>query len=768
MQRAPSAWRLALVAALLACAPFLRGWLQGEVVFAPLKLLYHFEPWRSLPNAPQPPPWDVLVWDGVAQFYVWRDLIRGGWFGEGAGDWNPYALCGTPLLANSQSAPYYLPHILAMLLPTWLAVGALAYFHLFWAGLGMGLWLRLRGLHTGAFVGMGLWMLSLFFVSWLPLSSVPATLSWFGWLLWGLETVRRRGVGLFEAFGLPLGLMLLAGHLQFAFYGVLLSLLYALWLGYETRAQGKLWQYGLTVGLGYLLGGLFASVQVLPALELAGYSHRQSPPTEAGYAAYVRNALPLFHLITAYFPTAFGDPRAGGYWGAVHYAELALSVGAFGWLLALMGVCRRGQQMLWLGVGLLALLIALGTPLTRLLYFYLPGFSATGSPARVLCLWAFSAAVLAAYGAQEPRAWRTALGVWLAILAGALLLTLTTLPAGVSRAPLWAGIGASALVLTAVALAVGLAWLGLPRLRNALTPAGWLSLLALAPVVVYALGYPWTAPLRAVFPPLPDLPLLNTGERVAVVNTQWNLYEPPPARMPPNTAAMYRLPEVGGYDSLLPRHAKRFLDMLNGQDSAPPENGNMLFVKRVRPELAYLRVRAVLTPDGWVALPPAPVRLQPIEVLPDEESVWARLQTNPFPDAIPVWGDEARKAVQEYGAGALVPNAQVVWEEYGDSYLRLRIINPSQQTAWLLITDTWYPGWRATVNREPVPLLQANGAFRAVPVPPGESVVRMQFQLRYGWIPWLGWLALTFATFLAKLVAPPKRLRAAESLPMHQ
>jgi hypothetical protein len=190
VQHAPKVKHLVLVAAVLACAPFVRGWLQGEVVFAPLKLLYHFEPWRSLPNAPQPSPWDVLVWDGVAQFYVWRDLIRGAWLGEGAGDWNPYALCGTPLLANSQSAPYYLPHILAMLLPTWLAVGALAYFHLFWAGLGMGLWLRLRGLHTGAFVGMGLWMLSLFFVSWLPLSSVPATLSWFGWLLWGLETVR--------------------------------------------------------------------------------------------------------------------------------------------------------------------------------------------------------------------------------------------------------------------------------------------------------------------------------------------------------------------------------------------------------------------------------------------------------------------------------------------------------------------------------------------------------------------------------------------------
>lgn len=723
-------WRLAVLAAVLACTPFLRGLLQGEPVFAPLKLLYHFEPWRSLPNAPQPPPWDVLVWDGVAQFFVWRDLVRGAWQGQGAWDWNPYALCGTPLLANSQSAPFYPPHLVAMLLPTWLAVGVLAYFHLFWAGLGLGLWLRARGLGAGAFVGMGLWMLSLFFVSWLPLSSVPATLSWFGWLLWGIETVRARGGRWFWAFALPFGAMLLAGHLQFAFYGTLLSLLYAGWLAYETRAQGGLLRYGLTLGVAYLLGAGLAAVQVLPALELAGYSHRQALPTEAGYEAYVRNALPLFHLITTYFPTAFGDPRTGGYWGAVHYAELALSVGAVGWLLALMGVRRRGQGAFWLGVGLLALLIALGTPLTRLLYFYMPGFSATGSPARILCLWAFSVAILAAHGVQEPRAWRVAAGAWLALLIGTLLLTLTTLPAGVSRAPLWEGIGASALPLMAIVLMGGLAWVGLPRLRTEHTPAMLLSMSAVVPMMAYAAGYPWTAPLSAVFPPLPDLPALGVGERIAVLNTRWSLYEPPPARMPPNTAAAYRLPDVAGYDSLLPRHTKRFLDLLNGQDSAPPENGNMLFVKQLRPEWAYLRVRAVLTPDGWLSLPPAPTRLQPLEVLPDEESVWTRLEANPFPDAIPVWGEAAREAVQRYGAGVLVPDATVVWEAYRANELRLRVVNPSEQTAWLLITDTWYPGWRAMVNGEPVPLLQANGAFRAVPIPPGEAVVEMRFQRR--------------------------------------
>ncbi|GIV10904.1 MAG: hypothetical protein KatS3mg020_0395 [Fimbriimonadales bacterium] len=197
--------------------------------------------------------------------------------------------------------------------------------------------------------------------------------------------------------------------------------------------------------------------------------------------------------------------------------------------------------------------------------------------------------------------------------------------------------------------------------------------------------------------------------------------------MPPNTPAAYRLYDVGGYDSLLPRHYKRFLDILNGQDSAPPENGNMLFVKVWNPALMYLRVKAVLTPDGWMRLDPAPARLQPLELLPDEETVWARLQMNPFPDAIPVYGEAAQRAAQQYGRGVQVDNLTLEWQAYRATYLRLRVVNPTNQTSWLLIADTWYPGWSATVNARSVPVLQANGAFRAVPIPAGEAIVEMRF-----------------------------------------
>jgi len=57
--------------------------------------------------------------------------------------------------------------------------------------------------------------------------------------------------------------------------------------------------------------------------------------------------------------------------------------------------------------------------------------------------------------------------------------------------------------------------------------------------------------------------------------------------------------------------------------------------------------------------------------------------------------------------------------------VRLQVNNPASQTAWLMVSDTWYPRWRAQVDGKPVPLLRANLAFRALPVPPGAHEITM-------------------------------------------
>jgi len=47
---------------------------------------------------------------------------------------------------------------------------------------------------------------------------------------------------------------------------------------------------------------------------------------------------------------------------------------------------------------------------------------------------------------------------------------------------------------------------------------------------------------------------------------------------------------------------------------------------------------------------------------------------------------------------------------------------------YLVLADTWYPGWRATVDGEPADILRANYAFRAVWLEAGEHAVEMVYR----------------------------------------
>jgi hypothetical protein len=47
---------------------------------------------------------------------------------------------------------------------------------------------------------------------------------------------------------------------------------------------------------------------------------------------------------------------------------------------------------------------------------------------------------------------------------------------------------------------------------------------------------------------------------------------------------------------------------------------------------------------------------------------------------------------------------------------------------YLLLLDTYFPGWTATANGEPAPILRADYNFRAVPLPPGKSTVCFSYR----------------------------------------
>lgn len=652
----------------------------------------------SLASPGEGGPWDVLQADACLQFAVWRDLVLASWRAGEIPFWNPYQLAGTPLLANSQSGALYPPHVLAGLIgmPTPVALVLLAWLHLAWSGLGA--WRlaeRLGAEASGALFAGTTFALSSFMIGWTALPSVISTSAWIPWMILAAYRVASDPRWTAGAANLAAcaSMAVLAGHLQFAFYGVLGSLCVGLVAGWR-RAPA------LLIGLG--LGAMLAGPQLAPVLAAAQDSHRRGQATAQGYAAYVaptRSIGPIAWLGQAALPSARGLPSeplpglagANGYWPSVvvrgaNFAEDAVGIGplAVGLLALLRRRDLQSDRGLGLAIaGLVALLLAVGAPLNAALYFGVPGWSSTGSPGRALVLFVLAAAVLSGLAVRETDRRRAMFAVG-AIVIGLVAATVAAIPPGASdfgisseqvRALADETLRAHlpALLLATAAAAAGIATLAAPAARRW---RGWaiVGLATALPALLYA-G-------RAVpFGPWPDLsaiPRPPAGTRVAIENEAWELLVAAPALLPPNLASLARTPELSGYDSLLHRQTKALLDRVNGRDSAPPANGNMLLVK---PGASRDELRAAGVGELWRR---APTGLERVAI------------------------------------GGSVVEGPVTIERRALSGITLRASGAGRA----LVRERFLPGWSASVAGRPMPI-DAQGPWMRIDVPgPGEVRLR--------------------------------------------
>ncbi len=127
------------------------------------------------------------------------------------------------------------------------------------------------------------------------------------------------------------------------------------------------------------------------------------------------------------------------------------------------------------------------------------------------------------------------------------------------------------------------------------------------------------------------------------------------------------------------------------------------------------------------------------EVMPDDAAL-ERLETQSVDVRRTVLLNEGQ-ALDE-PANAAGARDEVAIEEYKPERVQVSVVN--DRAGYLVLMDSWYPGWDAFVDGKPAPIYRADVLFRAVPLEPGSHRVRFEYRPQS-----LVWGALISAVSLA-------------------
>jgi len=659
--------------------------------------------------------------------------------------WNPYSSLGQPFVALESPGAYAPLNFLLFIHPisyafTWMHIfhflSAAFFTYLFLRGLGCG-WVSgclgaLAFAFSGFFMGHYFWTHPnlIWGASWMPL------------LLYGLQrfTEKRDFAGLFIA-SLALGLSILEGAPQMDMYALIAG---GFWLAWAWIGRKINWKE-LCGALACLLFLSFSIglCQLAPGYQFAHLSSRWfwewgDIMKDVFRPEYFRFFIDPFFL---------GGPGHGDYRGQWGFQEVVAYVGLLPLFLALGGflwLMKRKPLVWWFALlGLLGCILGMADSTTPTHYIYLffykfiPGFGHNRSVARIMLLAEFSLACLAALGLENwidfwkgkrlPDPFRKALTTW---------------------------VPAAVLVFSAADLyhfgcyntAVGVDY------RQYWDPGMFIG--------------------AGILKDIQDDP---TYPRIQPETTADSDYE-----------MIYKVSAVmTGYPTQIQTTAKYLAEQWRYSETPLPDLLHLTY--RWRP------------PDFT-----ATERWQP---LPGYKSFWT--DTKAFPRAFMVGGYQSdpdyNQAIYDIRDGKVDPHEQVIlgqdppdrpnWPKgwVGEAKItkydwnELEMDCTNDRPCFLVLSDSFYPGWRARVDGQPTTIYQANGALRAVELPQtGHHSVEMSYypgiitySFAYSLLAWvvlaLAWIfrkglarrysdlfrgKLIFAGFVNHFETPPSRKAA--------
>ncbi|MEK7502084.1 MAG: YfhO family protein [Patescibacteria group bacterium] len=370
-------------------------------------LYYPFRDIYSKTNPNGVPFKNFLITDPIRQQYPWKKIVVDLEKDWEMPLWNPYNSTGTPLLANSQSSPFYAFNFIFFILPFRVAWTIFIFLQPLLAGLFLFFYLKkLKLKDSASFFGAISFSLSGFVIAWLEWGTIIHTALWLPLILLSIDkivlSIRHQVLNknnkktllwsLIYFFSLTSSFF--SGHLQTFFYVFIFSIAYFFvrWIQHKKNKN---------ILLAYLiLNTLFlilTSVQWLPTLKLIEISARNIDVVDYLTPGWF---VPWQNMIQFIAPDFFGNPTTLNYWGIWNYGEFIGYTGIATLLMAFFALFfRKDKKTLFFGAAFfLSLIFAFPTFFAKIPFEIKIPLISTAQPTRLIFITSFCLSILGALG----------------------------------------------------------------------------------------------------------------------------------------------------------------------------------------------------------------------------------------------------------------------------------------------------------------------------------------------------------------------------------
>lgn len=362
--------------------------LKGAAPFPSTYLLNNFDPWNAYDLLTGPVK-NGSTPDVITQIFPWKWVVIDSFKSGNFPLWNIYAFSGTPLLANYQSAVLSPLNLLYFILPfvdAWsisvLLQPLLAsiFMFAFLKSVKRSDWAGLIGAVAFGFCG--------FITSWMMYGTLGYAILFLPLALFAIEKFHQTekwGYSVLLAASIPLSLF--SGHFQTSLYFLAFVFLYIVFK-FVSNKDIKL--FGFTFLL-FVIGLLISAPQVIPSIEFYLNSSRESVYS-------ISEIIPWTYIASFFAPDFFGNPVTRNDWFG-HYIEWNGYIGLIPLLFGFYAFRKKEAHVYFFGImSLLAIFFAFKSPIQDLvLALHIPVLS-TSAASRIIVLFSFSLAALSAFG----------------------------------------------------------------------------------------------------------------------------------------------------------------------------------------------------------------------------------------------------------------------------------------------------------------------------------------------------------------------------------